>query len=100
VVIWRQGVVRKTRGAFWRNLFAIRRENPTRLSTYVAICAHAEHFIDYTQEILTQMKSKIAAAEAARADGVASPVAVTGAGKGAPPRLATQRKLASAKVDA
>lgn len=100
VVIWRQGVVRKTRGAFWRNLFAIRRENPTRLGTYVAICAHAEHFIAYTAEIATQMKAKIAAAEAARAAGVASPVAVTGAGKGAPPRLATQRKLASSKVDA
>jgi hypothetical protein len=100
VVIWRQGVVRKTRRAFWRNLFAIRRENPTRLSTYVAICAHAEHFIDYTQEIVAQMQSKIAAAEAARAVGQASPVAITGAGKGAPPRLATQRKLASSKVDA
>ena len=67
--IWRQGVVRKTRGAFWRNLFAIRRENPTRLGTYVAICAHAEHFIAYTAEIATQMKAKIAAAEAARAAG-------------------------------
>lgn len=98
VVIWRQGVVRKTRRAFWRNLFAIRRVNPTRLATYVAICAQAEHFIAYSAEIVEQMTLKIAAAKTARAAGVASPVAV--AGKGAPPRLVAKRESASQKLDA
>src|SRR5262249_30703542 len=45
ILFWRQGLVRKTRVQFWRNLRAMRRLNPGGVSSYLSTCAQAEHFI-------------------------------------------------------
>lgn len=60
IVIWRQGVVRETRGRFWRYLWNIVRKNPDRVTTYLAICAQAEHFTVYAAKIVAEMKAKLA----------------------------------------
>ena len=44
-ICWRQGVVRKTRFKFWRNLFSMYRHNKGGISSYLAVCAQIEHFV-------------------------------------------------------
>lgn len=62
IVVWRQGVVRATRRRFWHHAVGIMRHNPKRFTTYLAICAHAEHFLPYTKTITETLKPKLAAA--------------------------------------
>jgi hypothetical protein len=60
VVVWRQGVMRPSRDAFWKNLWLVKRANPERFATYLAICAQAEHFIPLTRIITREMEAQIA----------------------------------------
>jgi radical SAM superfamily enzyme YgiQ (UPF0313 family) len=58
-VAWRQGVVRKSRWVFWRNLFGILRHNPRVWDHYVSICAINEHFLDYRQVVKEQIETQL-----------------------------------------
>jgi radical SAM superfamily enzyme YgiQ (UPF0313 family) len=46
-ICWRQGIKRKTRWQFWRNLGSMYRHNPGGVSSYLAVCAQIEHFLEY-----------------------------------------------------
>jgi radical SAM superfamily enzyme YgiQ (UPF0313 family) len=61
IVIWRQGLLRDTRGRFWRYLFSMARRNPSQLEQFLVVLAHNEHFLEYrsvvTREIQEQLQS-------------------------------------------
>lgn len=60
ILMWRQGVVRKTRWTFWIYLLDIIRKNPGVVEMYLVMCAHFEHFYDYRQEVRQQIESQLA----------------------------------------
>ncbi len=57
---WRQGVLRKTRWQFWRNLYLMYRHNPGGVSSYLSTCAQIEHFLDYRQIVKDQIEVQLA----------------------------------------
>ena len=58
-ICWRQGVLRKTRWQFWRNLFNMYRHNPGGLSSYLGVCAQIEHFLEYRQIVKEQIEAQL-----------------------------------------
>jgi hypothetical protein len=60
-IAWRQGVVRKTRFRFWRNLWLMYRHNPGGISSYLSVCAQAEHFIEYREIVKEKIEAQLAA---------------------------------------
>jgi radical SAM superfamily enzyme YgiQ (UPF0313 family) len=68
VICWRQGVLRQTRWQFWRNLWNMYKYNPGGVSSYLAVCAQIEHFLEYRQIVRDEIEAQVAeflAAEAA-----------------------------------
>jgi radical SAM superfamily enzyme YgiQ (UPF0313 family) len=60
IVCWRQGVLRKSRWVFWRNLIGILRHNPRVWDHYLTICAINEHFLEYRQIVRDQIEHQLA----------------------------------------
>ena len=60
IICWRNGVLRRTRWQFWRNLFNMYRHNPGGLSSYLSVCAQLEHFLEYRQIVKEQMEAQLA----------------------------------------
>ncbi|OKH25622.1 B12-binding domain-containing radical SAM protein [Hydrococcus rivularis NIES-593] len=60
ILIWRQGMLRKTRWKFWINLFKILRYNPRVTDHYIKVCAFIEHFYDYRQIVRDQINAQLA----------------------------------------
>lgn len=60
IVIWRQGVKRKTRWKFWHHLFGIFRHNPAVWEHYLTVCAHNEHFLEYRQIVRDEIQNQLA----------------------------------------
>lgn len=60
IVIWRQGVKRKTRWKFWHHLFSIFKHNPEVWEHYITVCAHNEHFLEYRQIVRNQIEAQLA----------------------------------------
>jgi radical SAM superfamily enzyme YgiQ (UPF0313 family) len=60
IVIWRQGIKRKTRWKFWHHLFSIVKNNPGVWEHYLTLCAHNEHFLEYRQIVKTQIETQLA----------------------------------------
>jgi Domain of unknown function (DUF4070) len=58
-VCWRQGVLRKTRWQFWRNLAGILKHNPRVWEHYLSICALNEHFLEYRQIVRDQIQFQL-----------------------------------------
>jgi radical SAM superfamily enzyme YgiQ (UPF0313 family) len=61
ILVWRQGVLRKTRWKFWINLLKIIRYNPKVITRYLKVCAFFEHFVEYRQIVRDQINSQLAA---------------------------------------
>ncbi len=59
-IVWRQGVVRKTRWQFWRYLVGILRHNPRVFDFYISTCALSEHFLEYRQIVREQIEAQLA----------------------------------------
>ena len=59
-ICWRQGLVRKTRYAFWRNLFNMYRYNRGGISSYLSTCAQIEHFLEYREIVKAEIESQLA----------------------------------------
>ncbi|MEO1134654.1 MAG: B12-binding domain-containing radical SAM protein, partial [Cyanobacteria bacterium J06639_1] len=79
IVLWRQGVVRKTRWKFWPHLFDILRKNPAVAEQYITLCAHNEHFLEYRDIVRREIESQLAAMlsrEEQEAAEVEEPVAI------------------------
>lgn len=60
IVCWYQGVVRKTRWQFWRNLYGIYRHYRGGLRRYLFVCAQLEHFLEYRQIVKEQIETQLA----------------------------------------
>jgi hypothetical protein len=60
IICWRQGVLRKTRWQFWRNLFNMYRYNPGGVSSYLSTCAQIEHFLEYREIVKEQIEAQLA----------------------------------------
>lgn len=58
-LVWRQGVMRDTRGPFWRYLLSIVRENPAVLKSYIASLAQFEHFYAYRDVAVAEMEKQL-----------------------------------------
>jgi radical SAM superfamily enzyme YgiQ (UPF0313 family) len=59
IVIWRQGIKRKTRGKFWHHLFSIIKHNPGVWEHYLTVCAHNEHFLEYRQIVRDEIERQL-----------------------------------------
>ncbi|NEO98080.1 MAG: DUF4070 domain-containing protein [Symploca sp. SIO2E9] len=60
IIVWRQGLKRKTRWQFWRQLFSIILKNPGVWQQYLVNCAHLEHFLEYRQIVRDDIEEKLA----------------------------------------
>ncbi|MGB3204266.1 MAG: B12-binding domain-containing radical SAM protein [Crinalium sp.] len=60
IIAWRQGVLRKTRYSFWRNLFNMYRSNPGGVSSYLSVCAQIEHFLEYREIVRDEIEAQVA----------------------------------------
>ncbi len=65
IVIWRQGLKRSTRWAFWRNLWSILRRSPELATQYLTVCAQNEHFMEYREIVRREIGEQLAALAAA-----------------------------------
>jgi hypothetical protein len=59
-ICWRQGAVRSTRWQFWRNLWSMLQVNPGGVSSYLAVCAQIEHFLEYRGIVRQEIGAQIA----------------------------------------
>ncbi|NJR65605.1 MAG: DUF4070 domain-containing protein [Leptolyngbyaceae cyanobacterium CRU_2_3] len=59
-ICWRQGALRKTRWQFWRNLWNMWRYNPGGISSYLAVCAQIEHFLEYREIVTREIEAQVA----------------------------------------
>jgi radical SAM superfamily enzyme YgiQ (UPF0313 family) len=59
IICWRQGVVRSTRWQFWRNLWSMLQVNPGGVSSYLAVCAQIEHFLEYRGIVREQIGAQV-----------------------------------------
>lgn len=61
IVVWRQGMLRKTRLRFWLNLAIMLRRYPAVAANYISVCAQAEHFLDFRQIVRHNIEEQLAA---------------------------------------
>jgi len=59
IVLWRQGVLRKTRWRFWTNLISMAWRYPNVVTNYLSVCAQAEHFIDFRHTVRGQIEAQL-----------------------------------------
>jgi len=76
IVCWRQGVVRRTRLAFWHHLVHIIIANPGVAEQYLAVCAHNEHFLEYREIVRQQIGDQLAAHRERQRTAIATPTPV------------------------
>lgn len=58
-VLWRQGVVRKTRWVFWRYLWDMFRHNRGGVASFLTLAAYIEHFLPYRERVKEQIESQL-----------------------------------------
>ena len=60
IIVWRQGIKRRTRWKFWHHLFSIFKHNPGVWEHYLTTCAHVEHFLEFRQIVRDQIEAQLA----------------------------------------
>jgi len=60
-ICWKQGLLRKTRWQFWRNLANMFKYNPGGVSSYLSVCTQIEHFLEYRQIVRDEIEAQVAA---------------------------------------
>jgi radical SAM superfamily enzyme YgiQ (UPF0313 family) len=60
LLLWQQGIVRKTRAQFWRNLLTLVRRHLSLIDHYLTACAQLEHFLEYRQVVRDRIDSQLA----------------------------------------
>lgn len=58
-IVWRQGIVRKTRWTFWPYLIHIMGAKPKLWQHYLSICALGEHFLEYRKLVCSQIDAQL-----------------------------------------
>lgn len=59
LILWRQGVVRKTRWQFWYYLFQMLRRGLSISRSYLIVCGINEHYLEYRQIVRDQVKAQL-----------------------------------------
>ncbi|MCP4667862.1 MAG: B12-binding domain-containing radical SAM protein [Deltaproteobacteria bacterium] len=59
IILFRQGVLYKTRWKFWNYLFKALTRFPARLPQFLGACIQSEHYFDYRQTIINQCLAKL-----------------------------------------
>lgn len=59
LVVWRQGIARPTRWAFWHHLLALLVSNRRVVSHYLSVCAHLEHFMPYREVVRDRLRAEL-----------------------------------------
>ncbi|MBC6418380.1 MAG: DUF4070 domain-containing protein [Prochloron sp. SP5CPC1] len=67
IIVWRQGVVRKTRVKFWVYLWEMFKHNRGGISSYLGVCAQIEHFLEYREVVKANIEEQLGAFLAAEA---------------------------------
>jgi radical SAM superfamily enzyme YgiQ (UPF0313 family) len=75
-ILWRQGVVRRTRWRFWHHLADILRHDRGSLAQYVTVCALNEHFLAFRQVVRRDIDAQLAMAHSSVRSPEAPPAAV------------------------
>ncbi len=60
IVLWRQGIYRKTRLRFWLNLISLAVRYPAVVTNYLSVCGMSEHFIEYRHTVRQQVLGQLA----------------------------------------
>ncbi len=60
VILWRQGVVRKSRKVFWQRAFSMLRKRPDVFGQYIVMLAHNEHFLELSALVHTRLETQLA----------------------------------------
>ena len=58
-VVWRQGVLRRSRWKFWGYLYQMCRRNPGGVGSYLSVCGQFEHFHDYRKFVRIEIEAQI-----------------------------------------
>jgi radical SAM superfamily enzyme YgiQ (UPF0313 family) len=61
IVVWRQGIKRKTRLRFWVNLAIMLWRYPAVAANYISVCAQAEHFLEFRQIVRDNIEAQLQA---------------------------------------
>ncbi|ACK69606.1 Radical SAM domain protein [Gloeothece citriformis PCC 7424] len=59
IILWRQGIKRKTRWKFWLYFWNIVRHNSPVWEHYLTVCAHNEHFLEYRQVVRQEIENQL-----------------------------------------
>jgi hypothetical protein len=57
ILSWSQGVKSPYRGQFWRQLYGVWQQNPSRLIRYLRTCAYGEDFFPFREALLRYRNS-------------------------------------------
>lgn len=60
LLLWKQGIVARTRFLFWRNLIQVLIKKPRQLEIYLTLCAYLEHFTEYRFIVREQINTQLA----------------------------------------
>jgi radical SAM superfamily enzyme YgiQ (UPF0313 family) len=60
ILVWRQGLKRKTRLRFWVNLAVLLWRYPAVVLDYLGVCAQSEHFLDFRQIVRDNIEAQLA----------------------------------------
>jgi radical SAM superfamily enzyme YgiQ (UPF0313 family) len=66
IIVWRQGIKRKTRLRFWVNLAIMLWRYPAVAANYISVCAQAEHFLEFRQIVRDNIEAQLAVYQAAK----------------------------------
>ena len=58
-ILWRQGVVRKSRKVFWPRLFSMQRHRPDVFNQYLVALAHNEHYLELSGLVRKSLEEQI-----------------------------------------
>ena len=58
-ILWRQGVVRKTRWVFWRYLWQMYRHNRGGVGSFLTLAGYIEHFLPYRESVRSQIQQQL-----------------------------------------
>jgi radical SAM superfamily enzyme YgiQ (UPF0313 family) len=68
ILVWRQGIKRKSRWAFWRNLICLAWKYPHVVTNYLGVLAQEEHFIEFREVVRHGIYSQLEVMERAGTD--------------------------------
>ncbi|MCR9136024.1 MAG: B12-binding domain-containing radical SAM protein [Alphaproteobacteria bacterium] len=60
IILWRQGIVRKSRKVFWQRLFSMLWRRPDVFGQYVVMLAHNEHFLELSKLVRASIEPELA----------------------------------------